>query len=1639
MHIREKPPNKTEIIPIIKVYVNNHRIEALLDTGSVKNVIRKDILKTFDYTDVQRNLLTAGGFKVPVLGSAICKVKVDNFSTTCTAQVIEKSPFPLILGMEFLQRFKCLIDLRRNQISLYTKKGRRAVIPIVQRGNLDHNGALYPTFHKPPFFRKKIQHQGIKFTSPSMSFPKSVNYKQLYQQEFIRNIKNYWQLGSTGENEGKCNNRKASSSQQILCLQHNHNSNTVQDDYELFWKSMCDEEIIEFKGKFYEKPIDIFSVPNSYALAHCIPANLDVSRGIATCFKEKFGGSQQLLKQNKGPGEAAVLENLGRILYYLIIKERSDQVPSYTDLFKSLCEIRKHMEKNNIKRLAMPRIGCGIDNLQWEIVSKMIKYVFSDHELEIIVCTWNPVKKNRTSDSTNAAALQTVGEFVTTPRNHKEATLQDYSYTAKTCVQTTPEVACREKLVEIQDKDLWNLLPSYIEETGLFGKVKLRAKRQYSIQPFQEKYIEVCIDQERIQAWNCSSSEFILNHKLFNQKRLSLLDGPYNSNQKIFIKVKLNSAYPAHIFKDSTIGLLRKSTDNGNDNLISLSMRAEKREAEYEDSEGQVTLEDHEMKHIADVSLRVKLSELLEEYADVFAKNTRYMGRTELIKHKIELEEGTSPIKCSPYRVSHKEREIIGEQIEEMLQHNIITPCHSPWAFPIVLVKKKDGKMRFCVDYRKLNEKTKKTNYPLPNIEDIMTYMGGSTMWSRLDLFSGYWQVQMDEDSKDLTAFVAQGQGAFRFEVMPFGLCGAPGTFQLLADSVFAGLTYTKILCYLDDVIIFSKDPEEHLEKLRLVFQRLREAGLTLKPNKCEYFKEEIDILGYTVNRHGIKPDASKVEAISNFKTPKKLKDVRSFLGASGFYRKFIENYSIHARPLYDLTKKDVKFHWDKEQENAFQFLKKKLTSAPVLQHFNPQKGTTLHVDASRIGVGGVLLQENMKGEEHPIAYISRTLNKNEKNYTISELEGLAVVWSLRTLRHLIYGRPIKIVSDHSALCWLNSIKNSGRLCRYAISLSEFDYTIHHKKGCLNRDADFLSRNPLEKDSRFLRRQEILEDIPTFTLDVADLDKPNGINTTNSTSLSLSPEDVRRLQETDEKLREIMAALENPEDATLALRKRTKQFKLINDTLYKIEHSYDGIKELLVIPKNLIGEILFSHHSCALSGHLGLTKTLHKIKSRYYWDTLQKDVAKYVKGCRDCQARKGVKRKPAGNLQPIQIGLPFYKMGIDLMGPFRRSKDGKTMIVCCVDYATRWVEAKALPNGKADSVAKFILENIITRHGAPQIILSDRGRVFQSELVQELLRIMGVVSTFTTAYNPSCNGLVERINNTYKNMLKNYVNTEQTDWSFYIPHITFAYNSSVHETTKFTPFELVYGRTPVLPTEASLMQPISNIEAQEIRERALLVRTMAVDNILKKQKIDKKYYDARHRPISFEVGDQVKVFVPIRKKGRSEKLLLRYFGPYYVEEKIGEVNYKIRKGKSKRAKTDIYHISKILPYYDEWTPMPENEDEDSDQNNEAISGEEEPEENEEESATNTLLIIDDDAIDSENEAIESFIQKENNSDVHNKGEARCVSPKTRVTVDQEMASESELTQFYTFVKMLKFLRSLGVTPALKRPDLQRGW
>ena len=460
---------------------------------------------------------------------------------------------------------------------------------------------------------------------------------------------------------------------------------------------------------------------------------------------------------------------------------------------------------------------------------------------------------------------------------------------------------------------------------------------------------------------------------------------------------------------------------------------------------------------------REALETFLAKNADVFAVDSTELGLTNVISHSIDTGENL-PIHQPPRRIPFALRSQVEEMINDMLDLDVIQPTSSPWASPIVLVKKKDGSMRFCVDYRRLNRITKLDVYPLPRIDETLDVLSGARFFTTLDLASGYWQVSMDPAAREKTAFVTHA-GLYEFKVMPFGLCNAPATFQRLMEVVLTGLTRNQCFVYLDDILVISRTWNEHLENLQLVFDRLREAGLSLKPKKCTFARRKALYLGHVVSEQGIEVDTEKVEKVRNYPIPTNVKTLQRFLGLASYYRRFIPNLSKVASPLYCLTRKDAPFVWSESCQESFEKLKMLLTSTPVLAFPNFQKPFTLETDASGSGLGAVLSQHQDDNSIRPIAYASRGLQKHEQNYGISELEALAVVWATKHFHVYLYGHHCTVLTDHCALkSLLNTPHPSGKLARWGLALQELDLDIQYRPGKLHTNADVLSRLPLLLD-----------------------------------------------------------------------------------------------------------------------------------------------------------------------------------------------------------------------------------------------------------------------------------------------------------------------------------------------------------------------------------------------------------------------------------------------------------------------------------------------------------------------------------------------------------------------------------------------
>ncbi len=653
-----------------------------------------------------------------------------------------------------------------------------------------------------------------------------------------------------------------------------------------------------------------------------------------------------------------------------------------------------------------------------------------------------------------------------------------------------------------------------------------------------------------------------------------------------------------------------------------------------------------------------QLQEILEGNTQVC---TLQLGRTDVLKHCIYNSQQV-PIKQRPYRMSPVKQALVKGQLDEMLTTGIVEPSCSGWASSVVLVPKKDGSMRFCVDYRKLNALTESDAYPLPNITEILESLSGAAIFSTVDLNSGYWQVALDPSSKQKTAFITPS-GIFQFNVMPFGLKNAPATFQRLMETVLGELRGILCFVYIDDIIIYSSTLTQHLQDLQAVFCKLKDAGLTINLKKSKFFLKEISFLGHVVSTQGIMADPSKIEAIRSYPVPTCLKEGQRFLGLAGWYHRFVLNFSQIAEPINALKKKGRKFHWSDQCQQAFEQLKTCLSSPPVLGHPNLQQAFTVYTDASDTGLGAVLTQRREQGMEEVIAYASRRLNPAETNYSVTEKECLAVVWALERWQHYLEHRLFTVVTDHSALQWvMSSTKTTSRLIRWALRLQKFDFVIEYRKGKLNAAPDALSR---------------MSNLPACNLFTS-------LN--NEGDFPITVVGLWEEQHKDPEIQKIFKEMaENNQDAS-------EKYEVVEDKLYlKTPLSKGQVQYRMYLPKCLTPTLLQHYHSHPLSGHGGIFKTYKRLQNVVFWPKMWTDVKNYVKCCKKCQIYKHDNQKPAGKLQPITTTRPNEMLGVDLMGPLPTSSPHRhEYLLVCVDYFTRWVEMFPIHKATAQTIAEIL-------------------------------------------------------------------------------------------------------------------------------------------------------------------------------------------------------------------------------------------------------------------------------------------------------------------------------------------------------------
>lgn len=856
-----------------------------------------------------------------------------------------------------------------------------------------------------------------------------------------------------------------------------------------------------------------------------------------------------------------------------------------------------------------------------------------------------------------------------------------------------------------------------------------------------------------------------------------------------------------------------------------------------------------------------RLEQLLHSYDHCFAGREGRIGASN-IEMSIELTSNV-PFYYRPYRMSCQEQEKVKQIVDDLLQQDIIEPSNSPYASRIILVSKKNGDARMCVDYRHLNSLTRKDRYPLPLIQDQIDQLKGQKYFSTLDLCSGYHQLWIHPDSRKYTSFVTPF-GQYQYKRMPFGLSNAPAAFQRAINQMLGDLRFKYAGEYLDDIICYSETVSEGLDRLESILKLISESGLTLRKEKCAFLKTKIEYLGFDIAQGEVRPSPRKLESVEHFPKPGTVHQLRQFIGLASYFRKFIASFALRARPLTILLKKNAPWRWEKAQDDAFDEIKAALVSQPVLAIYNDAFETQVHTDASSLGIAGVLMQKQSDGEYKPVAYASRQTTNAESKYHSYELEALAVVMSLKKFRVYLLGKPFTVVTDCNALSTTWTKRDMvPRIGRWWLELLEYEFKVIYRPGKHMQHADALSRNPIDS--------------------VLHLDQTTW---------------VVAVQQADSKLNILIQDLKsnNSSDSIKS------DYCLVDCTLCKV---IDG-KKRIVIPKSVRWRIVKMFHDD--NGHMCEQKVIDLIRKKYWFEKLRRFVTKYVKSCISCQFAKKPTGIQRGKLNPIDKGnLPFETIHVDHLGPFCESKEGNTYILLAVDGFTKYTWLQPVPNTRADHVLTTLklLEKIF---GTPARIISDRGKCFASQQMANFCASRHIKHIMNAVACPRANGQVERVNKTVLQSLTACIGDKHDAWEDYLSQVQRGINSTVSSSTGKSPFDLTFGFMPRFPLDVPSCSQDHNIDEN---------RKQAADRLKLTAERMKLRYDRNRIPaLKFNLDDQVQIERRVLKKGiTSGKLVDKYAGPYKVIAVLPNDRYRVESLNNRGRKyRNVIAADKMKPF-----------------------------------------------------------------------------------------------------------------------------
>ena len=872
---------------------------------------------------------------------------------------------------------------------------------------------------------------------------------------------------------------------------------------------------------------------------------------------------------------------------------------------------------------------------------------------------------------------------------------------------------------------------------------------------------------------------------------------------------------------------------------------------------------------------------ILSQFSSCFSRSDDDLGFTDAVVHTIPLKT-RDPITAPVRPIPVQKRETVEKIVANLLRLGVIAETSSPYNAPIVIVKKKDSGDRFCTDFRMLNDQTVIPFVAPASITEILSSLHGCRYFTTLDLTSGYYQCGIAEEDQQKTAFRTH-QSQYCYLKLAMGLSGAVATFTALMNKVLKGLIWKEhIYCYLDDILVATPTFDQHTRSLTLLLTRLKEYNLKCKLRKCDFLRSELLYLGYRISPSGIGVDPAKTIVIDNFPRPSTMHSLQRFLGLCCFYHTHIPTFSSIAGPLYSLLAKGSRFVWGDKQEQAFLELKRRLCSPPVLAFpcFNPKYSFVIQTDANDRALSAILCQDTGKGEQ-VLQYASRTLTSSEKNYPVVKKEAAAILFGLKKFRHIIYGHPsIIIQSDHKPLSYIFSSKNTNALlARWAMKIQEFAPQLLYKRGRDNVNADTLSRMyddpPLPYGPR--TSSTTVAAIQTRTKKY-----PSVPVTPRPVDLTTSIADAQQRDVFCSAMMGFLTAASLPSDC--ALRKRiliqAPYFCCYDSHLYFTKD--DSMR--LYVPADLQTTVLKTFHDSSFAGHFAVRKTYARIAESYFWYNMRASVLTYCRACVPCQRYNAPNPTPRAPLKPMMASGPFSQIASDILGPISPTSSQFRYILVFSDYFTCYAISVPLSTITAESVCRAFMKYIVWRFGVPEKWLTDRGANFCSVLIKNISLALGTCKVETVPFHPACDGKVERFNKTCIALLSKQCYECQEAWSDYVEPVTFAFNTSVHETIRNTPFHALHCFDPRLPLPQNICGPTlaPNAAPDDYRSAVLshidvCRRTIAQSTELQQAK-QKASYDSSCTKRRYQVGDLVyyKTFV-------HAKFDLRYSGPYRVQ------------------------------------------------------------------------------------------------------------------------------------------------------------